>query len=363
MSKKSIERLTEKEKKVLEDLLKKAESGLSEKLLEGISAVLCAAFIESLSKKLLEDPNLLPFLKSIKERFPEDKNIKKALKRISYKLRLKGIDTSQIEEKEEGFVFKLPERGKNRVYIGPIVGPSWRRQILFELYTGSIGVDMGVGIISDIEGVSDFAYTRLGKKRFKALKEEIVKIAEQSGEKFVETTLPHGRKLFEEACSISVSDDAKGVEELKDWLLNNVPPLERHPLEELISKKGLSVKNISKQEIDELFSNEIIRTWKIENSEMKMYSEELKKIEESPIIVSDYTKKERIKELRDKYRKKLFPEDLFIKRFNEMAYYFLLAEEEKTGILCLKAANSLKDPDLYVMITDKLFEISEERRG
>ena len=107
-------------------------------------------------------------------------------------------------------------------------------------------------------------------------------------------------------------------------------------------------------DLDKLFSHELMESWYVTDKDVL---EEIKKIEESPIVLSEHQKQERIREVKDKYRSKIFSEEVFRKRFEEMAYYFFVLGEKEMGILCLKAALSFrKKSSSYKLITDYMLD-------
>ena len=229
MSKKNIfEKLDTKEKEILQRLKQEVEdSGLTKDLLNKISSPrIAAAFLEIIYADKVRDPDFVLFIKEVKEKFSDNKDVKKSIKRIAYKLSKRGIDTKQLEiEEKDDFVPLYIEKKENKVYIGPIIGSLWKRPILFELYLHNKGVDMGFALIPDTDGIENFVFGNFSKKRFNIFKDEVKKSLIPGKWELINTSLSHGKALFEEAYNKGIKGEKPaGIEELRKWLVDNVKP-------------------------------------------------------------------------------------------------------------------------------------------
>jgi len=361
-SKKKDIKLTNKEKNEVEYLLERLNiEGLNMSLVDNLSnPIIGVALIEKLPKSLLKDPEIVIFLKQIKNKFSNNNEVKKAIKRICFKLKQKGIDVRELYyEKDEFVSILLQEKNKNRAYVSHIFGSIWQRILIFQLYINHGNMEAAVAFISDIEGIKEFiVYENLSKKRFNILLNTISKEICYNHH-LIEINISHATWILKDAYKKGFkADNTNKLKNIIKWLTDNIPSLNMHPIYKFMPDINYSLlKNITLSEVKKIFSHELMKDWSI-ISDVEALAKELKNIEKSPIILSEHQKNLRINEIKDKYRENFFAPEIFKNRFLEMAYYFAIKNEKEMALLCLKASDAFKKRDnRYKLITDYLLNL------
>ena len=365
MSKRNLlKKLGNKEKDLLKQIKQRIEDqGLKQEIIKDVtSPMVAAALLEDITGNWLDDPQLIDCLKLIQNKFLRDKHVKKEIKRITFRLNKKGIKTDALKiEEEDSFIPLYREVRENKSYISPVICGIWQRIILLGVnLSASKGIDAGIVFISEEKGMENFILFRnISKKRFSYIKNELENGFAYKKYRMIDIPISYAKEKINEAYDKGVGniDDASGLEELMNWMNDNVPDLDRHPLYDSIS--GLEICELDvldQSDIERLFSHELIKDWSVTNDIDDMI-QEIRKLEESPIIMPDHLKREKIKEIRDRYRGIIFDPDVLKKRFEDMAYYFCLLGEKEILTPCLKAILAFGKRDKgYELITDYMLD-------
>jgi len=89
-------------------------------------------------------------------------------------------------------------------------------------------------------------------------------------------------------------------------------------------------------------------SWFIDFERLRPFMEEMVKIDDSPIVLTELQKSSRSGEIKEKAIEELFPiseKTALSKRFEEMAYIFYRLDEKDTALLSLAAARALDKED------------------
>jgi hypothetical protein len=224
------------------------------------------------------------------------------------------------------------------------------------------GVDVGMGAVSDELGFIQFFVGRYSKKQMKEIKE----IFFSSFDSAIETPISHAATLLEKAYGKSeegLNESSRGYLQLRPWILENVSLLEHSAIRALIPLDSLSEGSLTSSQIEKLLAHELMKTWIIDPDKIKPLMEDIQKVQESRILVSDAQKTEQITEAKRKTTREIFSEDkrlLMKERLEEMAYFFLNLKEEEMARLSLTAAQSLDERDSSLLI-DPFLEALVER--
>jgi hypothetical protein len=218
-----------------------------------------------------------------------------------------------------------------------------------------------MGAVSDELGFIQFFVGRYSKKQLK----EIEEIFFSSFDHAVETPISHAATLLERAYTKSeegLNDASRGYLQLRPWILENVSLLEQSAVYDLIPLESISKGSLTNSQIEKLLAHELMRTWIIDPDRIKPLIEDIQKVKESRILVSDAQKTDQINEAKRKSVSQIYSEDkrLLMKwRLEEMAYFFFKLEEEEMGRISLAAAQSLDEKDSPLLINPLLEAIME----
>jgi hypothetical protein len=321
------------------------------------SPELAQVFVESLPTK---DPEIIPVLLAVREAFPQ-KNVQKAIKKAIFKLKQKGITHPDLEpEKGAPVIAQSQEVADPSAFLGPIDG-SGSRGVLILLPQIPKGVDVGMGAVSDELGFIQFFVGRYSKKQLKEIKE----IFFSSFDNAIETPLSHAATLLERAYDKSekgLNESSRGYLQLRPWILENVSLLEKSAVHDLVPLSRLSEGSLTSSQIERLLSHELMKTWIIDPEEIKPLVEDIQKVKESRILVSDAQKTEQITEAKRKITREIFSDEkrqLMKRRLEEMAYFFFKLGEEEMARLSLTAAKSIDEKDSLLLVNPFLEAIME----
>ena len=292
----------------------------------------------------------ISLLLALKERF-EDKQINKTIKREFFKLKQKGVVVEEPFETVDSpnFEIRLHEENKSEAFVGPILNMFGSRAVLITHFKGAKGRHVGMGLVSDEDGIHDFFYGATGKKRLTEMKD---RLSENAGP-MVETSLAHAATIMETAYSrhIELHPGAPtDYFELRPWFLLNIPILEHAAIYDFIPEGQLTNKIITDSQLDRLFKHGLMESWVIELARLKPFLEELIKMDDSSIILSEQQKSDQARRIRENCIENLFPETeraLLKCRLEEMAYFYFKQGEEDFCRLCLDAGFSLAQEDRH----------------
>lgn len=330
---------------LLEDLQNIDLSNLKEKI---PSPQLAQALVEKLSAENPETPEILL---AVKEAF-DQKNVQKAVRKAAFKLRQKGVSLPVLDTKEPpAFKIQKVEKEEPAAYLGSIDGVG-SRAIFIVVPQIPARVDLGMGVVNDEQGILEFSYNRYSKKQVK----EVKAIFFERVRPMVETSLPHAATVLERAYNqrgTEAKDASRGYLQLRPWLLEQVTLLDQSPAYDLISSDNRSGQILTDSQIEKLLDHELMDTWFVDLEALKPFVTEIVKVQESPILVSDAQKAQRINELKEDAIAKIFPHEkrLLLKtRLEEMAYIFFKLEEESYARLCLAAAMTSTEEDSLLKV-------------
>lgn len=350
--------LSQEQQSQLSSLLKNFKNLNSTNVNEQIPGPeLAKAFIERLPT---QDSEAVPALLAVREAFPQ-KKVQKAIKKSIFKFKQKGISHPDLEpEKGPAVLVKSLDVADPSAYIGPVDGTG-SRGILLILPQIPKGVEVGMGAVSDELGFIQFFVGRYSKKQLKEIRE----IFFSSFDHAVETPISHAATILERAYSkheAGLNESSREYLQLRPWILENVSLLEQSAVYDLIPLDSISKGSLTRSQIERLLDHELMKTWIIDPDRLKPLTEDIQKVKESRILVSDAQKTDQINEARGKAVSEIYSEDkrLLMKwRLEEMAYFFFKLEEEEMAGLSLMAALSLDEKDSPLLINPFLDAIME----
>jgi len=334
--------LSQSEQRLLTSLFDKIQNSGPEEIVAAIPDSRCARiFVDRLP---LKNPSAKPIIAAIIEKF-QDKHTRKAVKRGLFRLKKMGIpiDDLQINIEDSTSILKPPPIEKPVCYIGPILDMSGFRAILILIRSLGKGRRVGTGLVSDEKGIDSFLYVTFGTGKIREIMDDL----SQNAGPLVETSLSHIATILEGAYRQHVRLHPEAPEHylaLRPWLLENATLVDRPVVYDVLSEEAVSDVMLTESQLEKLFQNKLMKSWLLDFEHIKPIIEEIKKVEESSIILTDAQKLQQERKIRDKCIKELFHENatnLLKCRFEEMAYMFFSLGEKDMSRLCLAAARSM----------------------
>lgn len=301
------------------------------------------ALVEELPLHAPETPRLLV---ALNEAF-HDKSVQKAVKKAAFKLRQKGTPIPGLETREETpFIIQKAEKEEPVAFLGSIDGVG-SRAVFLVLPQMAKGVDLGMGVVNDEQGIMEFSFGRYSKKQVK----EVQAIFFDKVRPVVETTLAHAATVLETAYrdkGAPQRNASRNYLQLRPWLLEHVTLMDSPPIYDFLSLDSAPQEILTPSQMDRLLGHELFKTWMVDPDDLKPVVAELIKAEKSPILVSDVQKMERINQIKEDALAQLYPDEKRRRiqgRLEEMAYLFLKLEDETLARLAMAAALSFKEKD------------------
>ena len=307
-----------------------------------------------------DEPEAVSILLAIKEAFPQ-RRVRKAVKRTAFRLRQKGLSHPELESKKgPQLLARVEQRPEPSVHVGPVDGAG-SRGVFLALSLLPSGVDVGMGVVNDEEGILHFVYGRYSKKRMKEIKDVFF----SNFHHVVETSLSHGATILEKAyqdSGQSLGQHAGDYLKLRPWILENVSLLEQAAIFDFISADSIPNRALTAVQVDRLIGHELTEKWIIASDKMRPLMEEIQKVKESRILVSEAQRRDRISELKKKAIQDIYSGEQCLRmkgRLEEMAYGFFKLNEGEMAYLSLAAARSMGERSLLLGINPFLNAILE----
>jgi len=326
-------------------LLKNLEEVGAEEVVAGLDdARQAEALVETLS---LDHPAAMEVLKALSAKFAE-KPVQKAIRKVLYRLKKKGVPVEGFYQGKQDVpaVFRMPERGESSANIGPVLADGYRA-VVMNLHRGMKGVQVCVGLVSDEEGIQEFLCGDLNKKRTREIREHI---SEKAGP-LVETSLSHAVTVLEAGYRTHLKRHPEvppHYMEVRPWLLARVGLLDRPLIYHVMPEETISREPLTNSQMEKLFLHEWMTHWLIDFAQIRPMIQEIVKVQESPIVLSEVQKSERVREIKEKHAEKVFSQEkraVWKNRFEETAYLFFKRGEEDLARLSLSAAHMMDEED------------------
>lgn len=343
---------------LLETHLELAPSTIAEKL---PTAALAQALIDGLPVDHPEGPDLVL---AVQASF-DGKNIRKTAKKWLFRRKQKGLSVPDLDLHEDApLLAKQPPETDPEAFLGPIDGFG-NRAVFISIPQLPRGVDVGLGIISDAEGIREFVFGRYSKKRMR----EVKALFFENAGPMVGASLSHAGAVLENAYGQGEANAAaatSGYNQLRPWLLENAPPFPRPAAFEHMDTESISKDILTDSQIRKLLDHPYMLSWVIDPDTIQPILDEIKNAKESPILISEEQKRARIREIKESAVSEIYPDSdrrRLKGRLEEMAYVFLKTEEEEFARLSLAAALSLEERDSIIGVNPFLMALVERTLG
>jgi hypothetical protein len=287
-----------------------------------------------------DDPQIVPVVLTIREHF-EQKNVQKAVKKVVFRLQQRGVSVPETEaDTSPILVLRHSESPEPTAYLGAFDGAG-NRGMLINIPQIPKGVNVSIGVVNSEEGIDQFIYLQYSKKQAK----EVQELFFDQGGQVIETSMQHAASILEKAYLISKPGEAtEAYLQLRPWILEHITILDHPIIHDFIPPESISEEVLTPSMVNKLLEHEFMQAWIVEPEKMAPILEAISSVEESPILVSETQKSERIQEIKDKTVADLYPDSkrLVLKdNLEETAYLFYKLGEEEYARLALLAAFSM----------------------
>ena len=301
------------------------------------------AFIEGLPT---DDSRSLDYILALGQSF-DQKNVQKAVKKSLYKFKSRGIPVPEYHTGDESPILQVNMKESEPIACLSAIAGDGTRAVIIVLPKMPLGMDIGLGIINDEEGITEFFSGRFGKKRTNEIKTSFA----QSFEPLIDVSLAHAATVLENAYQrkeAAINEAVQNYLQIRPQLMEKTTRLEKPPIYDYISADSLSIESLTDSQVKKLINHELMESWIIDPEASKPVIEEIVKTEESQILVTENQKLERIEEIKEKALITIFDDDkkaCIKSRLEEMAFIFYKLDSEDYARLSLTAALSLEDQE------------------
>lgn len=332
---------------VLSSLLDRYRTLAPETLVSEIpSPTVAQALVEGVATDDPATPALLVLLgKAFHQR-----TVLKAIRKTVFKMRQKGISVPPELERDPGdSILRKPAEDLAPIaLLGPI-DRMGNRGVLVALPRMAIGYDAGFGVVCDTEGFVFFKAGTYGRKQIRDLQAAF--LDNFGGEMVVQTSLSHVATILERAYQLGQQSSGPMSQEFLDLrprLLDRAPPLEDPAIYQSLPISEVHGDALSPGQIDRLLEHPLLAEWVAAPQKLPSLVEEIKALEESPLLLSEHQKLQRIEEIKDKWTRESYTaseRSIMKGRLEETAYILFHRKEEEYARLCITASRSLDLPE------------------
>ncbi len=301
------------------------------------------AFIEGLPT---DDPRYIDYILAIGKSYNQ-KNVQKSVKTSLHKFKSRGIHIPNYDLGDERPILQANMKESDPIACLSAIAGDGTRAVIIVLPKMPLGMDLGLGIINDEEGIIEFFSGRFGKKRTNEIKNSFA----QSFEPLIDVSLDHAARVLENAYhrkEAAINEAVQQYLQIRPQLMEKITRLEKSPIFDHISVDTLSIDSLTDSQVEKLFDHELMKSWIIDPEASKPVIEEIIKVEESRILVTENQKSERVEEIKEKALITLFNDDkkaCIKNRLEEMAFIFYKLDSDDYARLSLTAALSLEEQD------------------
>ena len=344
--------LTPEQEAQLSFLLADYKNASAQEMVAQISSPLLArAFVE----KLPLENGLSELVTRISEAFPQ-KEVQKSIRKLLFKLKTKGFEVPSLgkEDKSEPIIKPIMQENP-RAMLGSY-DAAGTRGVMVAIPRFPRGFDVAMGVISEQQGILEFFYGTYSKKGLKEVENTLLQSDDMI---MVETSLAHAATALEKAYGSSEETSGEGVRayaEFRPMLLAKTGLLEIPPIYELVSEEEENTALVTQGNLDKLFAHPLMNLFIINHEKLSELVDEISKLDDSPIYLTEEQRSERRKELEQRW----LTENITLEerqqlkyRLEEMAYVLWKKEEQELARIALAAAKIIGEEKNIVL--DYLF--------
>ena len=289
----------------------------------------------------------------------KDKKVQKMIKRSLYRLRSKGIALDEIRPDKGGSILRPLQTEPPKGFGGGFDFLGQRFLLMVIPHVGR-GWTVMQGVISDTDGLIDFSGEEMTRKGFSTFFEEI---QGKSPFPLVEIEPSYVGFLFDRAYRLTL-ERKKSLPQDYLRLKAEAERIKRNYEKPLIYSHIQADQVAGNDRIlgrgGDLLKADVFYGWKIEEDQIRPYSDEVWEAEESKIVLNQTQKEARFQGIYQKALSELFTEErrlLYRRRLEETAYVLFKLGREEEAKASLAAAIDLEKPVNPIQPNPFLFQL------
>jgi len=288
-----------------------------------------------------------------------DKKVRKIIKRSLYRLKSKGIAVEEMLSDQERSILRPLQADLKEGFASGIDFIGYRLLWLIIPHPGR-GLTVMHGIVSDREGIVDFSQEEMTRKGFRSFFEEV---QEKNQFPTVEMEPSYVAFLFAQAYPLNL--DRKGTppqgyprakSEIESIKKDYAKPL----IYSYLQADGIAGDDRLLRKGGDLHKADVFSSWRIEEEQIRPYTDEVWEAEESKIVLNPAQKEVRFQGIYQKALTELFSGErkfLYQRRLEEMAYVLLKLGREEEAKISLSVAMDLEKPLHPIQPNPFLFQL------
>lgn len=292
------------------------------------------------------------------------KDIAKITKKSVHLLKQKGVEVAfNLSKEKEGSVLKKISLPEPRAFISTIDPEGYRLIFIVKPITTYETKIFNI-MINDIKGVHNIEVFNSFRKESQLFIEKL--LSEEKAE-FLETQPDNAAFLIEEAIKISEEQGEVLSANILQWrkIFSDLIGARTQPLiYECLNGNKIQTQSVLARKVDELFEREDIIFWFIISEVAKGNWIKMTNILNSPLVLSDIQKEERIHGVIVDTVRQFFNEKrrkIFKRRLEELSYFLYTKAQEEKAAIALYIANSMVS--LEMRPEDNQFCMSMIKKG
>jgi len=275
-----------------------------------------------------------------------DRKGRKIIKRSLYRLKSKGIPVEETLSGQERSILRPLQADLKEGFASGIDFLGYRLLWLIIPHRGR-GLTVMHGVVSDREGIVDFSQAEMTRKGFRRFFEEV---QEKNEFPTVEMEPSYVAYLYAQAYRFNL--DRKGTPP-QDYLrakseIDSVKKDYAKPLiYSYLQADGIGGDDRLSRRGGDLLKADLFSSWRIEEEQIRPYTDEVWEAEESKIVLHPAQKEVRFQGIYQKALTELFSGELkflYQRRLEEMAYVLLKLGREEEAKISLSVAMDLEKP-------------------
>jgi hypothetical protein len=279
------------------------------------------------------------------------KEIIKVIKKLTHLLRLKGFDVSTFEPEEKPeAIFKKISLPEPSAYVSSIDGIGDRIMFMIRPMT-TFEYKLFQIYFNDIHGVKELSPFNILKKESQTL---IEKLQKEEHIHFLEVPPDYACFLVEESYSINQKEGHVAAGSVSQWrsVFANILNVRKQPvIYDYLNKEKIQLQSYLLNNTAEIFEKKEILFWFIGSNEAKDQWMKVKEAMYSPLVLNNYQKEDRFKEIYENTVELFFNEQqkfVFQRRLEDIAYFFYREGSEDKASIALACALSLSSQDIPI---------------
>ena len=301
-----------------------------------------------------------------------DKKVRKMIKRSLYRLKSKGIEVEEALS-DRGRPILRPLQGETEEGFASGIDYLGYRLLWLVIPHPGRGLTVMHGIVSDREGIVDFSEEEMTRKRFRSFLEEV---KEKNPFPIVEIEPSYIAHLFVDGYRLKVEKKGappQGYLQAKREIERIKKDYTKPLVSSYLQSDDIAGDDRLLKKGGDLLKSDIFSSWRIEEGDIRPYTDEASEAEESKIVLNPGQKELRFQGIYQRALTELFSGErkhLYQRRLEEMAYVLFKLGREEEAKISLSVAMDLEkplnpiqpNPFLFQLVMKSIFTLLTEAR-